>query len=232
VESAFLVYGAIVTAFVGFVVGTAFSKYLRMRRAATEPVDGSECVACHSRDVDEFDAGCFRCRKCDFTWGDGIPAFRAKQLRKQLDAMPPKERRARALLELTEADAKLLSAESLFDAACRQLVGDLSGLGDLTGQDSTYSKMRSELLVKGAGELRLAQLHLTDAEVALGSRLSVPAQTEDPNAVVLLADMYLESIITDMIAHDRAENLLEQARSMRIGVTRVLSDLRASSATS
>lgn len=198
----------------------------KMDRAMREGATGSACTACESANVHIFAPAAYRCLDCGYEGGDGYAAYKLGQRAAAFEQLPPEERHARAHEKLLDAQRLLLSGIGDAQHAMKLSGLDIVGIGSQTYGDSAGEGNEKQMAVTAAvGLLLEAKNEMVDAQMLMGAPVFQHVIAGDMGGGgmgLASADLYLDNLFTDLMAHGRIMEVVHRAKRMKAAVDQVL----------
>jgi len=223
VDPVLIAYGVGILGVLGLSSIPLYRAY-RMHRAASEPIEDGVCVACQSRDCTLLAPAVYRCNKCGFEAGSGMPAYRKALALAQIDAMDPKARFESALADLRESRLALLGAQGLLDNA-----GVMSAMDIVDLENLDRGSAKQSVVVAAAREMQRAGNCIEQASAKLRQQLTEgPVKAELGSLEMLLdSSLFGDSLATDLLAHARIDALKAETQRVRAQVEHAVRRLEA-----
>ncbi len=198
----------------------------KMKKAMNEESTGTSCTACDSTKVQVFAPAAYRCLDCGYEGGDGYAAYKQGQKAARFDQLSPEQRHAKAHEKLLAAQRLLLSGIGDAEHA-KTLSGlDIMGIGSQAYGGSSGEGNEKQLVVTAAVGLMLeAKNDMSDAQLLMGTPIFqhvIAGDMGGGSMELASADLYLDSLFTDLLAHGRIVEVVERAKSMKDAVDQVL----------
>ena len=198
----------------------------KMERAMREASTGSACTACESSNVHVFAAAAYRCLDCGYEGGDGYAAFKQGQKAASYEQLSPQERHAKAHQKLLDAQRLLLSGMGDAEHAMSLSGLDIVGIGSQAyGGAAGEGNEKQNALTAAVGLMLEAKNDMVDAQMLMGTPVFqhvIAGDMGGGSMVLASADLYLDNIFTDLLAHGRIREVVERARAMKAAVDDVL----------
>jgi len=140
----------------------------KMRAVERMRLPTDACIACGARDLERVAPEVFRCQRCGFVGGEGMPALQRQLRLQKIEQLTHEQRRLFAIENLREARLALSSAETLLDDAASGSLVDMAGLSFDRGQ------AKQESFAAAARHISTAQALGMEAAEAIDLCASAP----------------------------------------------------------
>jgi len=198
----------------------------KMRRAMNTATDAKTCTACDGTDVVQLAPDAYQCTVCGYEGGPGYGAFKAQQKASRYAALPPEERRIQAHEKLKNARHLLLSGIGDANHALTASALDIVGVGSMAyGGASGEGNEKHHMLTAAVGLMLEAKNEMMETEMLMGGPVFFGVANGDMGGMgdgLAAADLHLDNLFTDLLAHGRIQQVLGKAKEMLAGVERVL----------
>ncbi len=198
----------------------------KMNRAMREGSTGSSCTACDSANVHVFAPAAYRCLDCGYEGGDGYAAYKQGQKAASFEQLSAEERHARAHRKLLDAQRLLLSGIGDAQHAMKLSGLDIVGIGSQAyGGSAGEGNEKQMALTAAVGLLLEAKNDMVDAQMLMGTPVFQQVIAGDMGGgsmALASADLYLDNIFTDLLAHGRIMEVVNRARTMKDAVDHIL----------
>lgn len=199
----------------------------KMNRAMNAAGDASRCTACESTEVMQLAAAAYRCLSCGYEGGDGYAAYKTQQRAAKFAELPEEERRGQAKRKLENARHLLLSGIGDANHALTASALDIVGVGSMAyGGSSGEGNEKHNMLTAAVGMLLEAKNEMVDSQMLLGRPLFGGLLDGDMGGMgggLAAADLHLDNLFTDLLAHGKIQEVLKRAQTMKSAVEQVLS---------
>ncbi len=190
------------------------ARLLALRKAAKAAISDDVCVACDSRALEWIADGAYRCMKCGYEGGSGQARIREEARLRRIEAMSPEARRESGIADLRDARMHVMSAQGTIAAARSLSTMDMAGLA---GADAAREKQQE--MANATTELQLAQERISDAAAKLDHpELRGPDLDIDFSSAAFGLDIHFDSLIGDLLVHDKIRKITSATESMLKGV--------------